>query len=131
MINELVFNSSEYPQGKMLELACGYVSENQIAFQNENIIVTVEAKTGEVVFFEGKRELLRTCVPLPAAGDEKFSEVQCCVEGTVIRLSFPDYGYQDHYPNCDGEHDRWTKYIKGFTHLRYDRQTNTLASTPC
>ena len=36
-------------------------------------------------------------VQTSAAGDEKFSEVKCIVEGEQIKLSFPKYTYKDNF----------------------------------
>lgn len=125
MENKLTFDSVAFPNGTTLNLACGYVSQNEIVFTNENIIVTVESRTGEVKFYNSEqRELLSTKVETPSSGDERFSEVKCIVEGEQIKLGFPQYSYKDNYPHCDGESDRWTKTISGFEFLCYDLKKN-------
>ena len=127
MIHDMIFNSKEHPEGEMIHLACGYVSLNEIKFINENIIVNMESRTGEVTFFDlQKNKLLSTGVKTPQSGDEKFSEVKCSVEGEQIKLGFPEYDYEDNYPHCDGEHDRWTKIISGFSFLCYDFKNNCI-----
>lgn len=127
MNHQVEFDSEKYPQGQEIGLACGYISMNEITFLREKCMVTLEAKTGEVAFYDREgRQLLTTAVELPACGDEKYSEVRCQVEGDVIRLGFPQYRFKDNYPNCDGEHDRWTKYISGYTYLRYDLKKHSL-----
>lgn len=127
MAHEVVFNSDHCPNGEMIKLACGYISLTKIQFINENIIVSIEAKTGEVDFYHtGAQKRLSVKVEAPLLGDEKFSEVQCVVEGEQIKLGFPQYTYEDNYPHCDGEHDRWTKTISGFISLRYDFKNNCI-----
>ncbi len=126
MTHEICFNSDLCSDGKMIELACGYISLTKIEFVNEHITATVEAKTGEVVFYSGAEERLSTKIATPLSGDEKFSEIKCIVEGGQIKLGFPKYTYEDNYPHCDGEHDRWTKIISGFTFLCYDFQNNCI-----
>lgn len=127
MIHDVVFNSADFSEGKIIELACGYVSVNRIEFVNENIIVNIEAKTGEVEFCDSQaNKLFSVKVSTPACGDEKFSEVKCSVEGDIISLGFPEYSYEDNYPNCDGESDRWTKRISGFNYLCYDFKNNRI-----
>lgn len=38
----------------MVTLACGYVSLTKIVFANENITAEIEAKTGEVAFYDAE-----------------------------------------------------------------------------
>lgn len=121
MIHEVEFNSVDFPNGEMISLAAGYISLTKIMFINEKINVTIEAKTGVVDFYDVEmKKILSTKIETPLSGDEKFSEVKCLVEGENIKLCFPEYSYKDNYPNCDGEHDRWTKIIKSFNVLCYD-----------
>lgn len=125
MEHQVIFDSEKHPEGEVVGLACGYISQNEISFIRENCIVTVEAKTGKIVFCDSEgNQRLAASVELPRSGDEKFSEVKCMAEGDRIKLGFPQYAYKDSYPNCDGEHDRWTKYLSGFTYVCYDRKKN-------
>lgn len=127
MVHEIIFNSGNCPNGEIINLASGYVSLTRIAFINENITVSIEAKTGEIVFYDADgNQCLSTGMETPLSGDEKFSEVKCIVEGEQIKLGFPQYTYEDNYPYCDGEHDRWTKTISGFHYLCYDFKNNSL-----
>ena len=127
MENKLTFDSVSFPNGTVLDLACGYVSCNEIVFTNENIIITIESRTGEVKFYNSEhKELLLTVVQTPSSGDERFSEVKCVVVDGQIKLGFPQYTYNDNYPHCDGEHDRWTKTISGFNFLCYDFKNNCI-----
>ena len=50
MTHKVVFNSSA--GSALIPLACGYVSLTEIAFENEKIVVSIEAKTGEVTFYD-------------------------------------------------------------------------------
>ncbi len=127
MTHEVTFNSSHTPGGEMITLASGYASLTLIKLENENLSVAIEAKTGEVNFYDGlSNKLLSAKVNVPSSGDEKFSEVKCIVENGQIKLGFPEYSYKDNYPNCDGEHDRWTKTITGFKFICYDIKNNCI-----
>ena len=127
MTNKVTFDSTACPDGAVINLACGYVSLNEIVFTHQNICVNIEAKTGEIEFCDLKsNKLLSQKVQTPISGDEKFSEVKCIVEGEQIKLGFPQYTYKDNYPNCDGESDRWTKTISGFEFLCYDFKNNCI-----
>ncbi len=127
MTHDVIFNSANCPNGELVNLACGHISLTKIEFVNQNIIVNIEAKTGEVEFYDlESNKLLSAKAQIPILGDEKFSEVKCMVEGEQIKLGFPIYTYKDNYPHCDGEHDRWTKTVSGFSYLCYDFKNNCL-----
>ncbi len=127
MTHDVIFKSDRCPNGEMINLACGYISRTKIEFINEKITVNIEAKTGEVDFYDAEaKKRLSAKIEAPLSGDEKFSEVKCIVEGEQIKLGFPQYVYKDNYPHCDGEHDRWTKTISGFNYLCYDFKNNRL-----
>ena len=126
MKNELVFDSAKCPEGAVVNLACGYISLNEITFVRENVIVSIEACRGDVVFSNlNSGETLSAEAELPSSGDDKFSEVKCVVGDGQIKIGFPQYTYKDNYPHCDGEHDRWTKTISGFRYLCYDFKNNS------
>ena len=127
MVHETTFNSNHYPNGEMIKLACGHISLTKIEFVNENVTVNIEAKTGEVDFYDAEtKKCLSFKMKTPLLGDEKFSEVNCIVTGEHIKLGFPQYIYKDNYPHCDGEHDSWTKTISGFVFLCYDFKNNCI-----
>lgn len=127
MIHNIVFNSTYHPDGEMINLACGYISLNEINFINEKITVNVESRTGEVAFYDSEgNKLLTAMAKTPQSGDEKFSEIKCSAEGNQIKLGFPHYSYKDNYPHCDGEHDRWTKTVSGFSFLCFDITNNCI-----
>lgn len=127
MVHEIVFDSASCPEPKLIGLASGHISLNRIVFSRQNISVTIEARTGAVEFFDlAGNKLLSAKAELPRSGDEKFSEVRCGADDGQITLGFPRYSYKDNYPNCDGEYDRWTKIISGFTDLCYDVKKNSI-----
>ncbi|MBQ2253094.1 MAG: hypothetical protein II328_03830 [Clostridia bacterium] len=127
MKNELAFDTAKNPNGTLINLACGYISLNEITFVKENIVVSIEACTGEVVFNNlDSGKLLSVKAKMPSSGDEKYSEIKCIVQDGQIKLGFPQYTYKDNYPNCDGEHDRWTKTILDFHFLCYDIKSNQI-----
>ena len=125
MVHQVTFDSGKNPGGELVSLASGYVSANEITFAKENVVVNIDAKTGEVVFCDmAGNGLLTAKAKTPSVGDEKFSEVQCKAENGQIVLGFPEYTYKDNYPHCDGESDRWTKVISGYQYLRYNCKDN-------
>lgn len=127
MINQLQFDSVKCPEGKRLSLACGHISLNEIVFVHEHISVQVEAKTGDVVFYdENGGKLLSTQMTTPTSGDEKFSDLFCRATDGQISLGFPRYTYEDTYPNCDGESDRWKKTIWEYRTILYLIESNRI-----
>lgn len=44
----------------------------------------------------------------------------------MIKLEFPIYKWIDHYPHCDGEHDRWEQQIIGYRELALDLATGMI-----
>ena len=127
MSHTVSFNSTDHPDGELISLACGFISLTRIVFENEQLQVEIEARTGRIDFFDmADNKLLSAKATVPLDGDEKFSEVKCSVDNGQLLLGFPEYTYEDNYPHCDGEHDRWTKVIEGFRFLRYHIQDNRI-----
>jgi len=46
-----------------------------------------------------------------AEANSLFSSVRVCVGEDKIIAKFPVTKWIDHYPNCDGEYDRWSEVI--------------------
>ena len=127
MKNELVFDSTKHPNSALISLACGHISLNKITFIRENIIVSIEACKGEVIFCDlNSNKLLSVKIETPSSGDDKFSEIKCIAQNGQIKLGFPQYTYEDNYPHCDGEYDRWTKTIRDFHFLCFDIKSNQI-----
>ena len=76
-----------------------------ILFEKENVCVEVDAD-GNAIFSDVEgTELHRD----KADGQGcYFSEFYCAVRDGVISVRFPIQEVVDHYPNCDGEYDRYS-----------------------
>ena len=76
-----------------------------ILFEKENVCVEVDAD-GNAIFSDVEgTELHRD----KADGQGRyFSECYCAVRDGVISVRFPIQEVVDHYPNCDGEYDRYS-----------------------
>ena len=75
-----------------------------VFFEKENITLTAD-KHGNAVFCSAdgtkiKRE--------KAQADRFFLSIYCSVKDGAINVRFPVTETVDHYPNCDGEHDRYS-----------------------
>lgn len=97
-----------------IDLACGFVSTTDITFVNEGIIARVTAG-GNIEFFDCERKLLASiCVPADNGGRGHYEDIYCKIENDTIKMKFPVYEWEDYYPHCDGEHDRWVAHVKGY-----------------
>lgn len=112
---------------KQYPLASGYISTTTVFFEEENIVARIEAK-GDVAFFDGgaaddASPIATVNMPVQTGGREVYEDVVCSVEGDEMILKFPIVKWIDHYPHCDGEHDRWDSVIIGWHTLTFDMKT--------
>ena len=77
----------------------------RVLFVQENIVLTADADGNAVLCKLDGTELFRD----KADGkDCYFSSFYCKVKDGVISVRFPIQEVVDHYPNCDGEYDRYS-----------------------
>ena len=76
-----------------------------IFFEKENVRLEADVY-GNAIFYDANgTELYRD----KADGQGRyFCEFYCKVNGSVISVRFPIQEVVDHYPNCDGEFDRYS-----------------------
>lgn len=121
-----IYNSNIENGLKSFQLANGYISTTEIYFESENIVAKIEAD-GFVEFFDATENAVASInLPKQAGGKEKYTEVLCGVENSVIKLKFPIVEWIDNYPNCDGEHDRWDTKTIGYHTLTFDCNTTEI-----
>ena len=65
--------------------------------------VAVVSNDGETVFYDMQNQIIATC----EKDVKTYSEVRFFWKQDVITLEFGSVVTVDHYPNCDGESDRW------------------------
>lgn len=120
---ENVYNSFNNTDFIKFQLANGYISNTEILFEVEKIIVNIDAK-GNAEFFNLTGELLKSVeIQKQTGGKEVYTEILCDVENSAIVLKFPIVEWIDNYPNCDGEYDRWDSKVIGYTTLTYNIET--------
>lgn len=79
-----------------------------VLFEREQIVLTADAD-GNAVFHRSDGTELLTA---KADGSQRrFSSIYCGVTGSAPSVRFPIKETVDHYPNCDGEYDRWSEVI--------------------
>ena len=97
----------------------GTVEDTELFLENEKISLTV-TKTGNVVFAdEGGSVIAETAVE-PKTRKNIHEDAFLRVQDGKLYLYFSIMDYEDNYPNCDGESDRWTSVCIGYDCLVFD-----------
>lgn len=103
----------------------GFVEDTQVHFPEEHILLTLE-NTGKVLFSdEAGKELAQTFVA-PDTQNGKHDNAWCRCENGKICVFLPIVSYEDNYPYCDGEYDRWTAHTIGYDCVTFDAEKGTL-----
>ena len=120
-----IFNSKSEKSSK-LQLANGYISTTNILFEEEKIVVKIDAD-GTVGFLDLEDKVIASIsIPEQTGGKQVYTELMCSVEADFILLKFPIVEWIDNYPHCDGEYDRWDSKIIGYHNLDFDLKTNQI-----
>lgn len=122
------FKSSRHTAPQNYHLACGFYTTTYILFEEENVLASIEC-TGEIKFRKPDdfSVLASATMPKQEGGRGIYMDVTCSRDGGHIVLQMPIYSWTDHYPNCDGESDRWTTETIGFHTVRYSVETGEIA----
>lgn len=94
-------------------LACGYYTTTSFLFKEANFAVVIDCG-GEFTFYtvDGEvREVIRA-KPM-VSGRGVYEDIFITTTDTAVIFKLPEYTWIDHYPNCDGESDRWSSRIIG------------------
>ena len=113
--------TSQAAEPENCHLACGFITRTDILFKEENIAAVIEC-TGEIEFRrpdDMRNTIAAVTVPKQEGGREIYMDVTCSVEDGQIVLKMPIYSWIDHYPNCDGESDRWDAETIGYHTVRF------------
>lgn len=87
-----------------------------VLFEKENVVLKADAH-GNAVFYDLEGQELHKD---KANGKNNFfSRVYFCVKSDGICVRFPIIEWIDHYPNCDGEYDRWSERIVDNVYITY------------
>lgn len=125
-MDKKIFNSKT--QTECLELHAPYynaILPTTVLFENEGISVYVDS-LGHVEFFDSENNSLGF-VDIPAAESPdmyahsgQYGTVKCISDGNTISIHLPVYGWEDSYPHCDGESDRWSRYEVRWFRVEFD-----------
>ncbi len=105
---DYIYNSSNCASEVEVKIDYEKLIPVSVLFEKENIVLSADT-FGNAVFqnAEGK-EILKD----KANGDKRyFSKIYVSVKGAEICVRFPITETIDHYPNCDGEYDRYSERI--------------------
>lgn len=102
-----IFDSSKNNYEAKFEINYENDAPITVFFENENIVLTAD-EHGNATFMnsdgiEIKKEKADT--------DRLFSKIYCSIKENLITVRFPVTKTIDHYPNCDGEYDRYSEVI--------------------
>lgn len=133
MYHKINFDSNT--QKDYSELEAPYynaIIPSEITFINENISATADS-LGHIEFFDMERNSLGF-VDYPVSKDPsekghtaQYGNMRCMADGKEIRFQLPIYGWEDYYPHCDGESDRWARYIAGWFSVIFDCSTHQIS----
>lgn len=107
---DCVFDSEELRWGsweEKLEFDRESKPQVSILFQKESVVLHADCHGG-AVFHDVSGNLLHEG---KADAEAFFSSVYVGVRDGEISVRFPVTKWVDHYPHCDGEHDRWSEII--------------------
>lgn len=122
-------------QAEALELKAPYynaIVPTTVRFVREDVSVYVDA-LGHIEFFGGDGQSLGV-VDVPVDKDPskyghtaQYGTVKCGADGGSVTLTMPVYGWHDSYPYCDGESDRWDRYVARWFRVVYDCRSGEIA----
>lgn len=108
------------------------IETTEVTFENENIIAYADS-LGHIEFFDVEKNSLGF-VDVPVSDDPsekghqaQYGDMLCGVEENMICFRMPVYDWDDYYPNCDGESDRWKRIITRWFRIVFDCDTQKIS----
>lgn len=107
------YDSSITPE-QVIPLAMSvFCPEQRIYCVQQDILVIISDK--QVRFLDGAGKLLlQEDLPPVTEGRKEYLHVYCSGNEKQLSVAFPLYRWEDYYPHCDGEFDRWDATIIGY-----------------
>lgn len=107
------------------------INPTTVYFEVEKVSAFVNS-LGHIEFFDQENQSLGF-VDVPAAKSPdmyghsgQYGEVHYKADCETICLKLPVYGWEDGYPHCDGEYDRWTRYVIRWFYVIFDCKTQKI-----
>lgn len=127
------YNSAE--KNDILEIKAFYytaIAPTAVHFEQEKIYVSMDS-LGHFEFVDEEQNKLAV-LDYPVCKDSseyghsaQYGEIRCSSDGKEITLSLPVYGWEDNYPNCDGESDRWNRYISRWFRIVFNCENKEIS----
>ena len=133
MVTRRIYNSKK--SSNIMEMNAPYynaIETTEVAFEEENVIAYVDS-LGHIEFFDmGNVSLGYVDVPVSKDPSEmghtaQYGDMRCYVEDNKICFKLPVYGWDDSYPHCDGESDRWSRYVARWFRVVFDYDTKEIS----
>ena len=108
-----IITSSQNMNQERFHLSCGFYETTCFLLQDVNLRIDIHCK-GEFTFYTADGKKLKTVKAEPMdSGRGCYMDVLMTTDKGMLILQLPEYEWIDHYPNCDGESDRWDTKIIG------------------
>jgi len=113
MAYDHIINSSEVLNEKCFHLACGFYTTTSFLFEKANFTVVINCN-GDFTFYTVNNEKIEMIkAKRMRSGRGCYMDVLITTTDDGVLFKLPDYSWIDHYPDCDGESDRWDAKIIG------------------
>ena len=108
-----VINADSQLNAECFHLSCGFYETTSFLFEKADFSVVIHCK-GEFAFYapDGSKVMTYKAKRM-ASGRGCYMDVLITTTDNAVIFQLPQYDWIDHYPNCDGESDRWTAQITG------------------
>ena len=123
---ETTYNSDVQKEFKTIDAPYyNAIVTSEITFEKEQVVATIDS-LGHIEFFDlEKNSLGFVDVPVSKDPSEKghtaqYGDARYSSDGKVICFELPVYGWEDSYPHCDGESDRWSRYVARWFSVVFD-----------
>lgn len=114
---DFIYKDENYSFQNTFELEFESDEPITVLFERDGIILRTDRFGNAIFLNEGGEELMRGAATSESG---RFIEVHLVASKDEIRVNFPVIKYIDHYPNCDGEHDRWSKRIVASNYIIFN-----------
>ena len=113
MTYDHTIRQSQVLDNAQFHLSCGFYETTAFFFEKANFAVVIHCR-GEFTFYTPAGEKLGSVKAKPmTSGRGCYMDVQITTDGDQVIFRLPEYDWIDHYPDCDGESDRWDARIIG------------------
>ena len=107
-----IVESGEMLCDKWFHLSCGYYSTTSFFFEACALTVVINCN-GTFTFQTADGQRREVQAKPMHSGRGCYMDIFITTTETGIVFRLPEYDWWDHYPDCDGESDRWDATVIG------------------